>query len=461
MSSTSPIERLNYFNGQRLVAADFRVEQEYHTRLRRLLNQSLFTPGIAVGLDVSLFQPDPKLPPDPHKLVVSVGLALDSLGREIILVEPSGPVPVGGKPSEPKEPVIGNYLVIEYSEEATAYAGDGCAVRLGATCRASEDLAWGAPSRIRAEPHIYIQHAWPKTGENKIVLAQLALNKDCSVRDIRTFVRKYVASAKPAAVQAFTLEGEKDLDTDNRKELYFRVEGGVPDTAILILRGANFTTLFYSELGQHTHALNATLQPDGAIPAHAHKLGELKTSFVDPPKHLVTARVDDDDPAENSIMMQSADGPVDMVDRAGMVITHEKGHDHFISAGSVTDSAPAIPAHTHVVSSSAAKTGANIPARSGNAYTFLDELKVGFDGKNITPQVLAQLTDRDGPGVWAKLGDGTGAHTLSAMDGSGRIEGTGEIDLLRLGVDLAPGEHRLTFSVQSGGGRVQFNLFVA
>jgi hypothetical protein len=33
-----PLERLNYFNGQRLQAGDFKLEQDYHMRVRRWLN---------------------------------------------------------------------------------------------------------------------------------------------------------------------------------------------------------------------------------------------------------------------------------------------------------------------------------------------------------------------------------------------------------------------------------------
>ncbi len=36
-----PIERLQYYNGQRLEADDLKLEQEYHIRVRRWLNKSL------------------------------------------------------------------------------------------------------------------------------------------------------------------------------------------------------------------------------------------------------------------------------------------------------------------------------------------------------------------------------------------------------------------------------------
>lgn len=458
MSSTPPIERLNYFNGQRLDAADLRVEQDFHMRVRRLLNRSLFTPGIAAGLEVEKVQPEPS-----HAVVVFPGVALDSLGREIILVEPRE-VPVAGKPTEPKEPVTGNYLVIEYAEEAIAFAGDGCAVRLGVTCKATEDVAWGSPSRIRAEPHIYIQHEWPKTEHNKIVLAQLELNKDCSLREIRTFVRKYVAAAKPGATQVVALEGEKDIDQHNFKDLYFHISDAAPARASLFLRGAKFSSLFYSELGRHTHTLQITVQPDGAIPGHTHALGELKTTPGGDHSHTITADLWDQYATGAIDVEETADEvDQDLGVKVNMKVSMADTHQHTLEPGAVTGEAGARLPHTHGVTASADLAGVSSPARSGLAYTFLEDLQIGFDGKDITSGVLPQLRDRDGAATWPKLGTGKGDATdkLSAADTNKKIEGTGEIDLLRLGVDLAPGVHRLTFSVPMGGGRLQYNLYIS
>ena len=50
--SDDALQRLNYFNGQRLAAADFRAEQGHHMGMRRVLNRSLYSPGIVVGLEV-------------------------------------------------------------------------------------------------------------------------------------------------------------------------------------------------------------------------------------------------------------------------------------------------------------------------------------------------------------------------------------------------------------------------
>ena len=84
--SEKPLERLNYFNGQRLEAGDLRLEQEYHIRVRRWLNKSLYSAGIGRGLEVRAIPPDP-VKQDPPRVGVSLGLAIDDDGREIILLE--------------------------------------------------------------------------------------------------------------------------------------------------------------------------------------------------------------------------------------------------------------------------------------------------------------------------------------------------------------------------------------
>ncbi len=67
--------RVNYFAGRLLTADDLRTDQEYHRRMRFLHNR-LHGYGVVDGLDVSV---------DGDRLHVSPGLAIDVLGREIVL----------------------------------------------------------------------------------------------------------------------------------------------------------------------------------------------------------------------------------------------------------------------------------------------------------------------------------------------------------------------------------------
>ena len=59
-----PIERLSFYNGERLNADDFKLEQEYHIRVRRWLNKSLYSAGIAGGAGSEL-RSGPRRSPGP------------------------------------------------------------------------------------------------------------------------------------------------------------------------------------------------------------------------------------------------------------------------------------------------------------------------------------------------------------------------------------------------------------
>lgn len=77
---SDPVKRVNYFDHQFLRVADFGDEQRYHVMMRRLHNQQMHTPGIAQGLTVTLTG---------STITVANGMAIDSQGREIYLVNPT------------------------------------------------------------------------------------------------------------------------------------------------------------------------------------------------------------------------------------------------------------------------------------------------------------------------------------------------------------------------------------
>lgn len=78
------VERPNYFSGEALLTDDFRCEQQYQMDMLAARNVSLYLYGIAHGLEVAA-------PADgqPSQLEVSRGMAIDALGRQIILLEPA------------------------------------------------------------------------------------------------------------------------------------------------------------------------------------------------------------------------------------------------------------------------------------------------------------------------------------------------------------------------------------
>jgi hypothetical protein len=71
--------RVNFVDGMILTAADLAAEQEYHRGMRYLHNR-LHGWGTVSGFEVAVTG---------GRLRVSPGLAIDALGREIILTEPA------------------------------------------------------------------------------------------------------------------------------------------------------------------------------------------------------------------------------------------------------------------------------------------------------------------------------------------------------------------------------------
>ena len=443
-----PLDRLNYYNGQRLVASDLRLEQGYHIRVRRWLNKTLFMPGIADGLEVRVS------PASARKVIVSPGLAIDALGREVILVEETE-VDVVGVPSTEEDWVFGNYLTIEYAEEPVASIQDGCSVKTD-----KGDLAWGGPTLIRATPVLAFQGAWPNEASGKVLLAQVELGAGCQVTRIHNGVRKYVDAARPS-VRAVAFEGEKDIDQQNPKVLRFHVRGGSPASVLLYLWGERLSTLFYTELPAHTHPAGRLITGlvGGDANGHTHGvvIGDI-TSEPDPAHHHDIegrANVDGGDIAFRLI----DNGPlVNLTSLVKAKTMDANDHFHNVPIGTkTTEPGGESSDHDHPItgdtgSRGVADAGSGGARTSGSELTYLDTLKVLLNDHEITNAVLAQL---GWPAAgWATLGDGTAAHPLVTT-------GTGAIDLLRLDLTLVEGEHKLEFKVDNtSGGKIRYNLYV-
>lgn len=474
-----PLDRLNYFNSQRLEAIDFRLEQAYHMRVRRWINRSLYSAGIGAGLEVTAH------PVDKHAVVVSPGLALDWLGREVILLN-ERKIMACGTPRRADGVTFGNYLVIAYREEKVAPQNDGCRVQgvydngldacgckraaqetnscnggcgcggcnsgKGCQCGAtgSEAYAWGAPSRIRSEPLLMFQDTWPSESSEKILLAQVEMDAQCTVIGVKSGMRRYASSSRPPTTIPISLEGEKDIDEDNPKILSFHVEGGYPDTALLYLQAFPFSSLYYTELGSHTHAITATTEK--ALFSWSHDHGVEKFSLSEEPGHkhkLLT------DTQNGNDVLEADNHDSDPEEWSSKMVEENKPHSHTIAEFDLA-SAGFTWEHNHPVDASAANTGVtNISSRPGTARTYVSALQVSLDDMDITPQILAQLEALN-PGKWAQLGNGGSGHELVK-------NGTGPIDLRQIdGVDLSPSvPHTLVFAVAGGGGQIHYNLYVS
>ena len=89
LDDTGAIERLRFFNGQRLAAADMQGIEAFQREMRWLHNRSLHQPGIGNGYAITGKKGD-------REVTIRPGYALDVQGREIVLirdhVEPIPPV---------------------------------------------------------------------------------------------------------------------------------------------------------------------------------------------------------------------------------------------------------------------------------------------------------------------------------------------------------------------------------
>lgn len=439
------LERLNYFNGQRLAAGDFRAEQGHHVGMRRVLNQSLYSPGIVTGLEVE------KDPANKHRVIVRRGLAFDHLGREIFLPD-DVPVLAMGAPSTTKGLVFGNLLVMSYREQRKHPVSGGCAV--AAPCSpCSGDLAWGAPSRIVADAVFEFLDSWPADDSGKVVLAQLELNKSCEVECVLPGVRRYAVPVKPQQVRSVSLEGEKDINKTNPKVLWFHVEGAYPESVTLYLRARKFSTLFYSEMGKHTHTVTVDVKKKEINLTHGHGAEAAQT---DSAEH------------DHEMLVQSDEGTgleaCTTEDTAWRSDEIQGGsHFHTISELKLEDKVMDAD-HDHFADATVTHTGVtNVTARNNKpALSDLVTLKVLLDGNPITKKITDQLESKPGQaGLWATV-DGSNQPCIKGSS-LALPEGTGEIDLLKLDdVEIAPGPHKLEFRLDEAdvGGCVQYNLYV-
>lgn len=80
IGETQFLERIQFFNGQRLFANDLQTLEAFNREMRWLHNQSLHQPGVGSGYAVAGNIGD-------RQVTIFPGYALDSLGREIILTE--------------------------------------------------------------------------------------------------------------------------------------------------------------------------------------------------------------------------------------------------------------------------------------------------------------------------------------------------------------------------------------
>ena len=252
------------------------------------------------------------------------------------------------------------------------------------------------------------------------------------------------------------LEGEKDIDAGNPKVLVFHIIGGAPESATLYLRGRRLSTLYYTELGKHGHTAAVTINDRSIVLTHGHTASAATTT--DPAGNhghnlLIDVKEAEGDPRGVDMQdVSDCDWLPDPISRVG-------DHTHTISQMQIEDFVKT-DIHHHTGSAVVNGNGVtDLAARTGSlALTQITDLKLLLDGVDVTALVRQQLEARPGQaGKWPTIGDGTDIHPFASA------EGTGEIDLLKLGVELGLGAHALELraSGAGNGGAVQYNLYVS
>lgn len=80
IGATQFLERIRFFNGERLFASDLQALESFNREMRWLHNQSLHQAGVGSGFSVTGNVGD-------RQVIITPGYALDSQGEEIILTE--------------------------------------------------------------------------------------------------------------------------------------------------------------------------------------------------------------------------------------------------------------------------------------------------------------------------------------------------------------------------------------
>lgn len=470
------VERLHYYNGQRLDAADLGLEQHYHLAMRRLLNRGLFTPGVVDGLEVD--QPDPA---DTTHVLVAPGLALDPQGRELVVPEAPLEDRTLAVPVQPPMKQGGYFLVLRYTEQFLPTTDDPCthpATPQSARIRERAELAWTedypAQDQCTADRN---------STDCAVVLAYVTLDDQCRVTTIETGIRQYTRPRNSTQVTGFALEGEKDVAPDNPKVLHFDIRGGAPNAVVLYLWGARFSNLYYTQLARHTHGM-AGVQVDPGVtplPGHTHGLNGHTHPTAEYTARTEPNPANEPEPGLHNHQLMADGGAGAVVANGGIRrnpdnsikytygfggpswVGQDGAHDHLFRVPRRSSEGPSTattegpqgveaPTHVHHVSGATSPTG---PIGGGqlnpNVYSYLDALQVTLDGDPITQKILDVLQ-------WPRLGDGTSGSLLVT-------QGTDALDLIDIanaaGLPLDAGPHSLEFSVSNdSGGKLLYNLYV-
>jgi hypothetical protein len=181
LKETRFVERLRFFNGQRLFASDLQGLEALNRELRWLHNRSLHQAGIGSGFAVSGRK-------DEREVTIGPGYAIDAEGREIILTQ-SLVEPVPPNAGEPDGSPILYDLTVSYPEDVfleETERREGICHQPGGTIRLKEEpvFCWielnesGQPKSLAHKQEI---KAGKRIRLARVEVLQCRLNKDLSI----------------------------------------------------------------------------------------------------------------------------------------------------------------------------------------------------------------------------------------------------------------------------------------
>ncbi len=332
------------------------------------------------------------------------------------------------------------------------------------------------------------------------------------VQSVDAGVRRYIGAASAAKVRQYALEGVRDLsahptDDDMHQRIYFHIRGRQATSVTLYLRAEKLPSLYYTELGEHTHSLDVkTATPDGE---HQHNVGELATTSDGAHQHLVAdsvAVIDNISGLFNAItddliaafgsgttlryallavpqrdyQVTVLGNKVERIDPTltgndaalgPMQVLSNGSHQHKLNPNQLTVANDPYSAHTHAISSGADPAGVTdstqskeYTARAGDPLTYVADLQIWIDGADQTDNIKRQLQAAipTEASKWNRIGDGSKTHPL-VTDGTRAIK----LDFLP-GLFFAEGEHSIELRLPApaganpaaNGGRINYNLYV-
>ena len=204
IGGTQFLERLQFFNGQRLFATDLQSLESFNREMRWLHNQSLHKPGVGNGYGVVGNKGD-------REVTITSGYAIDACGREIVLTESH---------VEPVPPVAGDAqgnpvfydLAVSYpadSDLVESQTRQGICLPAGAVrLREAPNFCWiqlGGPNLQPVDPQLKLE----VQSNMRIVLARAQI-KNCQLyqplstairRDARQSTRPRIVCASAGNLQ--------------------------------------------------------------------------------------------------------------------------------------------------------------------------------------------------------------------------------------------------------------------